>query len=123
MLERRYPHPVTKNDYMRSLVNAIEAEECSCTYLFTLHQFTLEQKRLQLGGTLLPDLLELYKWIHTQLSHLVTYERAKQITMGKIIELTAKRYSQELCDHLTNLFKRIISKNKFYVVISYVHRI
>ena len=113
MLEQHYPHPATENNCIRSLVEAIEAKELSCTYLFTLHQFILEQKRLHLGGPLLPDLLELYKWIHTQLSHLVTYERAKQITIGKIIELTAKRYSQELCDHLTNLFKRIISKNNF----------
>jgi len=68
------------------------------------------------GGALLPDLVEFYKWIHTQLTHLVTYQRAKQISIGNVISLTAKRYSQELCDHLTNLFKRIISKNKLFYV-------
>ena len=95
---------------MKSLVGAIEANDCSYTHLFALHQFTLEQKKLQVGGALLPDLVEFYTWIHTQLSHLVTYQRAKQITIGNIISLTAKRYSQELCDHLTNLFRRIICK-------------
>ena len=97
---------------MKSLVDATEANDCSYVHLFALHQFTLEQKRLQVGGALLPDLVEFYKWIHTQLTHLVTYQRAKQISIGNVISLAAKRYSQELCDHLTNLFKRIISKSK-----------
>ena len=110
MLELHYPLPATENDYMRSLVDATEANDCSYTHLFALHQFTLEQKRLQVGGALLPDLVEFYKWIHTQLSHLVTYQRAKQITIGNVISLTAKRYSQQLCDHLTKLFKRVTSK-------------
>ena len=111
ILEQRYPHPATDVDYMKSLVSATEANDCSYAHLFALHQFTLEQKKLQVGGALLPDLVEFYKWIHTQLSHLVTYQRAKQITIGKVISLTAKRYSQELCEHLTKLFERILSKD------------
>ena len=106
---------------MKSLVNATEDNNCSYTHLFALNLFTLEQKKLQFGGTLLPDLMEFYKWIHTQLSHLMTYERAKQITIGQVISLTAKRYSQEICDHLTSLFKRINSKNKsFYTQNTYL---
>ena len=101
---------------MKSVVDATEANDCSYTQLFALRQFTLEQKRLQVGGALLPDLVEFYKWIHTQLSHLVTYQRAKQISIGNVISLTAKRYSQQLCDHLNKLFKRIISKNKLFYV-------
>ena len=95
---------------MNSLVNANEKYSCSSTHLLVLNLLALEQKRLQAGGTLLPDLIEFYKWIHTQLSHLVTYERAKEITIGQVINLTAKRYSPEICDHLTDLFKRVNSK-------------
>lgn len=113
MLKQHYPHPATENDYMKSLVDAIEANDCSYTHLYVLYQFTLQQKRLQVGGALLPDLVEFYKWIHTQLSHLVTYQRANKITIGDVIDLTAKRYSQDLCDHLRNLLKRIISKKDF----------
>ena len=106
---------------MISLVNATENNNCSYTHLFALNLFTLEQKKLQAGGTLLPDLMEFYKWIHTQLSHLMTYERAKQITIGQVINLTAKRYSSEIFDHLTSLFKRINSKSRLiYVCASYV---
>ena len=97
---------------MKSLVDATESNNCSYTHLYALHQFTLKQKRLRVGGALLPDLVEFYQWIHTQLSYLVTYQRAKQITIGNVISLTAKRYSQELCDNLTKLFKRIVGKGK-----------
>ena len=100
---------------MISLVNATEDNNCSYTHLFALNLFTLEQKKLQVGGALLPDLIEFYKWIHTQLSHLMTYERAKQISIGQVINLTAKRYSSEICDHLTSLFKRINSKHRLCV--------
>ena len=101
---------------MKSLVDATEANDCSYTHLFALRQFTLKQKRLQVGGALLQDLVEFYKWIHTHLSHLVTYERARQISIGNVISLTAKRYSQKLCDYLSKLFERIISKNKLLYV-------
>jgi len=107
-LNQQYPHLATETDYMKSLVAAREAHNLDDTHLFALHLFTFEYERLQVGGALLPDLVEIYQWIHTHLSHLVTYEKAQQITIGKIISLSAKRYSQELCEHLTNLFKRII---------------
>ena len=110
MLEQSYPYPATENDYMNSLVNATEKNSCSSTHLLALNLLTLERKKLQAGGTLLPDLIEFYRWIHSQLSHLVTYERAKEITIGQVINLTAKRYSPEICEHLTNLFKRVNSK-------------
>jgi len=95
---------------MKSLVTAREACNLNPAYLFALHHFTLEYERLQLGGALLPDLVEFYQWIHTHLSHLVSFERAKQISIGNVIALSTKRYTQDICDHLTALFKRIIGK-------------
>ena len=111
ILEQHYPHPATESDYMEHLVNATEASNCDVTNFFVLHTFKLEKTRLQVGGSLLPDLIELYQWIHTQLSYLVTDQRAKQINIGDIIRLSAKRYSKEYCNHLTDLFKKVISKS------------
>ena len=111
MLELHYPHPVTKNDYMKSLTDATEA---SSTHLLVLHQFAREEKNLQKGGALLPDLVEFYQWIHTELSYLVTYEKAKQISIGRIISLSSRRYSQDYFEHLTGLFKRIKSEGNHY---------
>ena len=95
---------------MKCLIAAREAHNLDDTYLFALYHFTLEYERLQVGGALLPDLLEFYQWIHVHLSHLVTYDKAQQITIGEIIGLSASRYSQELCEHLTKLLKTIISR-------------
>ena len=95
---------------MKSLVAAREACNLNPSYLFALQHFTLEHNRLQVGGALLPDLVEFYQWIHTHLSHLVTYEYAEEITIGNLIKLSAKRYSHDICDHLTHLFERIIGK-------------
>ena len=114
-LELHYPHPATENDLMKCLVDATEANNCNSTYLFVLHRFILEQKMLQIGGALFPDLIEFYQWIHTELSHLVTYQKAEQISIGKIISLSAKRYSKEYSEHLKNLFKRVKCKGNFCV--------
>ena len=110
MLDQHYPHLVTENDYIKSLVTARETCNFNPTYLFALHHFTLEYERLQVGGALLPDLVEFYQWIHTHLPYLVTFQRAQQITIGNVISLSAKRYSSKLCDQLTKLFEGIIGK-------------
>lgn len=109
-LNQLYPHLATENEFMRCLVAVREVYNLDDTYFFALYHFTLEFERLQIGGTLLPDLLEFYQWIHIHLSHLVTYEKAKEITIGSIIKLSASRYSQELCEHLTKLFERIVGR-------------
>lgn len=57
--------------------------------------------------------MEFYQWIHTELLHLVTKERAKQISIGKVISLSAKRYSEEYFNVLNKLFERVKSKSDF----------
>ena len=71
-----------------------------------------------MGEILLPELVEFYQWIHTELSYLVTYQRAKEISIGKIINLSSKRYSQAYFNHLADLFKRFKSKALLYMYIT-----
>jgi len=92
---------------MKSLVAARDLND---EHLFVLHRFTLEHDRLQLGGALLPDLVEFYQWIHTRLSHLVTYERAQEITIGDVIKLSAKWFAPKFHKHFTSLYHSFISK-------------
>ena len=99
---------------MQSLTDTTEANDCNSTHLFVLHQFVQEEKKLQKGGALLPDLVEFYQWIHTELSYLVTYQKAEQISIGKILSLSSKRYSQKYFDHLTDLFKRVKSEGNHH---------
>lgn len=100
---------------MKSLNDDREANNCDPTHLFVLHHFTQEWRMLQIGGVLLPDLVEFYQWIHTELSHLVTYQKAEQISIGTIIKNSARRYSQKYSEHLTELFKRVKRKGDLYV--------
>jgi len=118
-LNQQYPHLASENEYMKSLVAAREIHNLNDEHLFILHRFTLEHDRLQLGGALLPDLVEFYQWIHTHLSHLVTYKRAQEITIGDVIKLSAKRYPPKLYEHLSSLYQNFSSKLQLLFMIGY----
>ena len=106
-LDQCYPHIPTKHDFVKSMNSAREGNS---NYLYVLDRFNFDQKRLRIGGVLLPDLVEFYQWIHTHLSHIVTFEKAKSINIGKVIDLSTRRYSQEECSHLKSLFERVKGK-------------
>ncbi len=56
---------------------------------------------------LLPDLVEFYQWLHTALAHLVTYERATSLTIGRVVELARRRYSHEMGEHIQAVYLRL----------------
>ena len=59
---------------------------------------------LQVGGKLLPCLIQLYQWLHTHLSYLVTSERAyTKLKIGQVIKLAARKVDPSLYD----LYKRV----------------
>ena len=60
--------------------------------LYVLSIFALEHHRLQAAGSLLPDLLELYHWIHNELAYLITYEDARSHTIKEVIERENEKY-------------------------------
>ena len=120
ILNQQYPHLASENEYMKTLVGAREIHNLNDEHLFLLHHFTLEHDRLQLGGVLLPDLVEFYQWIHTHLSHLLTYERAQKITIGDVIKLSAKRYPPKLHEHLTSLYQNFSSKLLLLFELSFI---
>ena len=41
------------------------------------------------------------------LAHLVTYERATNLSIGRVVELAAQRYDKEMRDHLKALYGRV----------------
>ena len=72
----------------------------------------MEWQCLQAGGALLPDLVELYKWLHTNLAHTVTREQAYSITIGRIIALAEKRMDKK---YIRNLYDRVKEQYNNYV--------
>lgn len=83
--------------------------------LWLLDRFSMEWQRLQCGGVLLPDLVEFYQWIHTNISYLLTYDEASSIAIGQIIELAERNSSREIGKHLRTLYERMTEKYNKYI--------
>ncbi len=79
-----------------------------------LTKFAIKFPHLEKGGLLLPDLVELYRWIHTNLSNLITREQASFITMGHVIKKVKKKYPKS-AEYLRELFDRVKSNYNYYV--------
>jgi hypothetical protein len=88
-LEVCYPQYPTEKDFINFIQGHNLMNEGD---LRLLTQFSLEKERIEVGGQLLPDLIEFYQWIHIHLSHLITRDRAyNKLTIGKVITLAAKK--------------------------------
>ena len=75
----------------------------------------MDWEHLQCGGVLLPDLVEFYQWLHTNLSHIITINHAGTITIGRVIELAKKNSTEEYAKYLDNLYKRVKKLYNEYV--------
>ena len=59
---------------------------------------------------MLPSLIQLYQWLHTHISHLVTSDRAyTKLKIGQVIKLASRRVDPTLYD----LYKRVKGKNTY----------
>ena len=72
-----------------------------------LTQFVLERPQLQAGGCLLPDLVEFYLWLHTQLAYIVSYDKATELKIGQVVERAVERYSKDFGTHIKELYERV----------------
>lgn len=75
----------------------------------------MEWPRLQRGGFLLPDLIELYQWLHSNIAHLLTYDQAATMTIGHVITQAEKNSSKESGQHLRALYERVKMNYNNYV--------
>ena len=67
-LDVQYPQFLSEEDFMHSIISYGDLEQHSeGGELRVLSQFAQSWRILQAGGLLLPDLIELYQWIHTEL--------------------------------------------------------
>ena len=67
--------------------------------MYLIIEFYISHYLSQVGGRLLPDLIQLYQWLHTHLSHLVTRDRAyNKLTIGRVIHLASQRVDPTLKD-------------------------
>ena len=80
---------------------AVDCTNHESSYETTIYCF------LHVQGLLLPDLVEFYQWLHTALAHIVTYEQATTLPIGRVVNLAAKHYPRKMGDHLVALYERL----------------
>ena len=115
-LEVQYPHFPTEQEFTHSILSVGDLQQHSeGGKLCLLAKFSMEWCRLQCGGMLLPDLVEFYQWLHTNLSHLITYEQASKLTIGHVIKLAKQNSSKDYGSHLWDLYKRVEQHYNTYV--------
>ena len=57
---------------------------------------------------LLPDLIEFYQWLHTDLAHLVTRHRAcSALTIKRVVALASHRVPDGMATQLQELYQRV----------------
>ena len=79
------PHFPTRDEFTHTMLSSVDINSAQNKF-YVLSIFALEHHRLQAAGSLLPDLLELYHWIHNELAYVVTYEDARSDTIEDVIE-------------------------------------
>ena len=87
-MDQQYPWIPDENTLAQALLCQ---DRPNTDNLQPLFDFVMEYERLKLGSVLLPTVLELYQWLHTELSYSITYEEATQITFGRLAKVVAKR--------------------------------
>lgn len=62
----------------------------------------------QVGGQLLPDLIQFYQWLHTHLAHQVTHRRAySALSIGRVVALASRRMPRGMATQLQELYLRV----------------
>ena len=80
------------DEFTQTMLSSIDVSSIQ-NKVYVLSIFALEHRRLQAAGALLPDLLELYHWIHNELAYLVTHEDARSDTIQTVIEREDEKYA------------------------------
>ena len=71
---------------------------------YVLSKFALTYPHLKAGGALLPDLIEFYQWIHTELAYLVTKKYAQKNGFEEVITKADQKYEGR---DLFKLYERV----------------
>ena len=114
-LQAVYPDFPTEQEFSHSIIGTgdlLQYSEDGNYWLLT--KFAMKFPHLEKGGVLLPDLVELYRWIHTNLCNLITRDQASSITIGHVIK-KVKKNSSSSGEYLRELYDRVKKKYNLYV--------
>ena len=87
----RYPwFPSEQSLSMAILSNSSVADPSG--ELYPLSKFVLEYPRLKGGMELLPGIVELYQYLHTELTYAITYKEVTTITLKRLAKVISKHF-------------------------------
>lgn len=78
-------------------------------------RFVREWKCLQVGGSLLPCLIEFYQWLHTDISHLTTYKEASSMSIGQVITSVLTNLDKQSGEHIRKLYEKVKREYNSYM--------
>ena len=73
--------------------------------LYPLSKFVLEYPRLKGGMELLPGIVELYQYLHTEFTYATTYKEATSINLKRLGKVIAKHFVAGGCKAPYEKFK------------------
>ena len=107
-LDEVYPHFPSEQEVTHFILSSGDLQQyCKGGKLRFLARFILEQPQLHTGGILLPDLVNLYQWLHKDIAHLLTRDHASSITIGQVIDFAEKKLGKEQGKHIRKLYDRV----------------
>lgn len=88
-LDARYPWAPGVKSLTDTILSSDSIGDLS-NQLYPLSRFVVEYPRLRVGVELLPSILELYQWLHSELTFAVSYEQATSITLGRLSKVLTR---------------------------------
>lgn len=119
-LSSRYPWFPDVNALTVAVLSRTDVSDPSSP-VYPLSQFVLQYPRLKMGIDLLPSIVELYQWLHTELTYAVTYDEAASITLGHLAKVAAKYLSYFSAASYEKLKGNNVSSSLLIQSISVVH--
>ena len=106
VLDTHFPHFPTEEEFSQSMLASVNLSNVTKNPHYVLSKFALVYPRLKAGGALLPDLIEFYQWIHTELAYLVTYNYAQNHGLEEVITKADQKYEGSwICIQDHNMWK------------------
>ena len=107
ILEAHYPFFPTESALIQSLLSQTDIGDYVSNSEHILSQYALYRRQLEVGGELLPNLIEFYQWLHQELAYVITRKDAESIPVSRAVKVLAKSYSVDEGERLLQLYKRL----------------
>ncbi len=81
---------------------------------YLLVEYTQNQKRLEMGGELLPKLIEFYEWVYSNLAFELTPQQAGEYSMRRVLEVLTRHKKSE--EYVMKLYEQVKGTSDYPIV-------